>query len=281
MNQLPTFVPYLLRVAAVTLGQLLTLFGPGLLLVALISLLSGHVARQAGRALGWGLYVLLFGWLGTFVHEAGHAIMAMLFGFPISQFKVLPYGPYARQQGFIAIPRDESNPLKKIGYFFIGIGPIVFGALLIYAALLILFEGELRSFLANLRATSSAGDPARGFDDMIGQTLAYSLGLLAFVFQPAHWLDWRFYLFLYIAFSIGSSIQLSKPDIDGSKEGFFVIVVFWLAFNLVALASSGLTAGSLAWLSQSFAFFYAILAVVLLLNLFAALVLFLPAAARH
>ena len=278
MNELPTFVPYLLRVAAVTLGQLLTLFGPGLLLVAVISLLSGHVARQAGRALGRGLYVLLFGWLGTFVHEAGHAIAAMLFGRQVTDFHVLRHGPYARQQGAIAVVREEGNPIKKIGAFFIGIAPILFGTLMIYAALLILFDQELRRFLADLRATTSAGDPARDFDDMIRQTLAYSLGLLAFVFQPAHWLDWRFYLFLYIAFSIGSSIHLSPEDITYSRGGFVVLVIFWLAFNIVALASSGLTAWSLAWLSQSFAFFYAILAVVILLNLFAALVLFLPAA---
>lgn len=281
METLPTFVPYLLRVAAVTLGQLLTLFGPGLLLVGLLSQLSAHVARQAGRALGWGMYVLLFGWLGTLVHESGHAVAALLFGYPISKFRVLPNGPYARQQGYIDIPQNESSPIKQIGFFFIGIAPILFGALLIYAAMLILFDQELRSFLANLRAATAVGTPARGFNLLIEQTLTYSLGLLAFVFQPAHWLDWRFYLLLYIAFCIGSSIHLSPEDIRYSANGFFVLALFWLAFNLATLWSSGLSAWSLAWLSQSFAFFYGILAVVILLNLFAALVLVLPAAARR
>jgi hypothetical protein len=39
--------------------------------------------------------------------------------------------------------------------------------------------------------------------------------------------DWRFYLFLYVAFSVGSSITLSKADVEGAWKGFVAFVVMF------------------------------------------------------
>ena len=47
--------------------------------------------------------------------------------------------------------------------------------------------------------------------------------------------DWRFYLFLYIVFCVGSSITLSPADVKGAGRGFaaFTAVIFLL--NLATL----------------------------------------------
>lgn len=279
MSALTSFLPYLLHVGAVTLVQLLTLFGPGLLLVALASRLSGYVERQASWALGRSLYVLLFGLVGTLVHETSHALAAMLFGISIAGFKPLPSGPRDPVQGYVRTRLDENSLWKKIGYFVIGIAPILFGTLAIFVALLILFERELLDFLGDLELLVPAG--AAGLAALPGRVATYALALLGFVFQPAHWLDWRLYLFLYLAFCIGSSIQLSSADIQGAATGFFVLCATWFLLNLATLWLSGLDAHAFDWLVPSYALFYGILTLVIVLNALAALILFIPAMIRR
>jgi hypothetical protein len=70
---------YLLNIGGVTLIQLFALGGPALLLIALLSWLSGNVALLASRALGRSTYYFLFGWLGTMIHEIAHLVVALLF----------------------------------------------------------------------------------------------------------------------------------------------------------------------------------------------------------
>ena len=282
-NDLPLFIAYLANVAAVTFVQLFTLFGPGLILVTLLSQVSAYVERQASLALGRGTYVLLFGGIGTLVHELSHALVALLFGFSILGFKGLPSNPHDPVQGYVISGTANMTLWKMIGFFFIGIAPIVFGTLFLFAALLILFDPELLRFLADLGDMGGLAGPARatpGLADFVARTLAECLALLAFIFQPAHWADWRLYAFLYLAFAVGSSINLSAPDIEHALAGFLALVALWFGFNLATLWMSGLDAHSLEGIGQTYAWFYGILAVVIVLNLLAALVLLLPATLR-
>ena len=112
---------------------------------------------------------------------------------------------------------------------------------------------------------------------LLSQTLAYCTAILAFIFSPAHFVDWRFYLFLYLTFAIGSSIHLSDSDIKAATAGFVALVILVIVFNLATLWQADVAVGSFSLLSQSYAFFYAILLLTLALNLLAALLLFLPA----
>lgn len=274
----PLFIAYLVKVAAVTFVQLFTLFGPGLLLVALLSQLSAYVARQAAQALGRGPYLLLFGGIGTLVHELGHALVALLFGFTIVGFKGFPSNPRDHIQGYVKRVADENSLWKKIGNFFIGIAPILFGTLFVFVALLVLFDRELRAFMSELHILNGAALPGTG--NFASQVLTDCAALVAFIFQPAHWLDWRFYLFLYLAFSVGSSIHLSSVDITNASGGFFVLAALWFGFNLATLWMSTMDEHSFEWISQSYAWFYGILAVVIALNLLAALLLLVPATLR-
>src|SRR5215213_11101822 len=82
---------YLLKVGGVTLIQLFALGGPALLLIALLSWLSGWVQRLAIATFGVTMYLLLFGWLGTAIHEIGHLLAALLFGHQVASFR--PFAP--------------------------------------------------------------------------------------------------------------------------------------------------------------------------------------------
>lgn len=267
---------YLLRVAATTLTQLFTLFGPGLILVALISALARLVSNLALVVIGRYFYLLLFGWLGTAVHETGHALFAMIFGHQITKFQPFSPDPKTGVLGQVQIGYDGNSIYQQIGRFFVGIAPVLFGTAIIFAALLILFQAEMVDLLQQIAGLAGA-ESAAGPQALFFQTLAYGAAILAFVFSPAHLADWRFYLFLYLTFAIGSSIHLSDSDIKSATEGFIPIVVLVALFNLATLWQSGLAAGSYDLLSQTYAFFYVILALALALNLLAALILLLPA----
>lgn len=67
---------------------------------------------------------------------------------------------------------------------------------------------------------------------------------------------------------------------NAATRGFFALVALWLGFNLATLWMSGINEHSFDWVGQSYAWFYGILAVVIALNLLAALVLLIPATLR-
>jgi len=48
-----------------------------------------------------------------------------------------------------------------------------------------------------------------------------SVSLLREVFSWHNLAAWQFYVFIYLAFAIGSSITLSPPDIKGALKGFY------------------------------------------------------------
>lgn len=273
-----TIATYLVRVVATTIVQLLTLFGPGLALVAAISMLSRYVTRLALLVMGSYLYLLVFGWLGTAIHEIGHALAALLFGYRLKEVKLFNPDPKTKSLGHVIAGRNGNSFFQQIGLFFFGIAPVLFGTLIIFSALLILFQADMLDLMQRIALQTSEGASQSDAGGLLYQTLAYCTAVLAFIFSPAHFADWRFYLFLYLTFAIGSSIHLSEPDIKAAATGFIALVVLVLVFNLITLWQSDIASLSFSLLSQSYAFFYAILLLTLALNALAALLLLLPAA---
>ncbi len=263
---------YLLRVARVTAAQLFALGGPALILIYLTSKLSGCVHRMAYRAMGRSIYLLLFGWVGTTVHETAHALTALLFGHRVVSFR--PFAPTAKAGvlGNICTKYNEGNLYSHFGLFFIGIAPVVFGTLVMFLALYALFRDQMYLVMDRVATEDFT------IGSMIGDVLSSALAFVAFVFSPRHLLDWRLYLFLYIAFAVGSSIQLSDADIKGARPGCVTFIVLLFLFNLVLVGVGGSSESTFDWLIRYYTIFYIILFFAILLDLLAIVILWLPAA---
>jgi hypothetical protein len=274
MNSIDEAVTYLLEVAGVTLVQLFTLGGPLLILLALLSWLSGYVRVMARVALGATLFHLLFGWIGSSVHETGHAVAAKMFGHQIAEFRPFVLNPNAQVKGYVIHGWHTSNIFQSIGNFFVGIAPVVFGPLVIFLSAYLLFWNEISLMLRRMTFDADRAGP------VLGHVFSASLAFLGFLFSPAHLLDWRLYVFLYIAFAIGTSIRLSPPDIEGARGGCLIIVMLLFMFNLVLLPMGIASEATFTWLSPYYTYFYVVLVLVMLLNLLAALLLWLPASIR-
>jgi hypothetical protein len=262
---------YLLSVGAVTLVQLFALGGPALLLIALLSWLSGHVQRLAITAFGRTFYLVLFGWIGTSIHEIGHLLAALFFGHQIASFR--PFAPNAKTGvlGSVSTRYRPGSLYQHIGMFFIGIAPVVFGTLVIYLALYALFRDQMADIWRTIDRRSIVSGTS------LSTVFSSGLAFLGLVFSPWNLLDWRFYLFIYIAFSIGSSIRLSNADITAAIPGCLTFILLLFLFNTVLFSLGAAGSGTFAWLAQYYTFLYILLCFVILLDLLAIAILWLPA----
>src|SRR5512133_1561866 len=230
---LQTALSYVGQVLLLTGEQLLILLGPSLLLAWLMHLVSEAIRTRAGELLGEQVHI----WLtapGTVVHELGHALFCVLFGHQIKEislFRPRPNGVL----GFVTHSWNRKSLFQNAGNFFIGTGPIWLGT----AGILLLTVGLLGTpFLNPLRglqldpAALGSVDGILAFGSEIGRAL---LGLLHSFAKVGLATDWRFWLFLYLLFCIGSHVTLSASDLSGAVTGLLVIVGLALAFNLATL----------------------------------------------
>lgn len=253
-----------------TAAQLALLLGPGLVLAALMHALSGFVGRRADRALGGAAY-LLFGWLGTVVHETGHAVFCLLFGHRITGIKLFDFAPRDGTRGHVSHAFDPANPWQQAGNFFIGIGPILFGTLVIVAAARWLLGAEP---LARMMEPLPRGGLVRSAGDALALARHVAGGAgaaLGALLEPRRLGDWRVWVFLYLTFTVGSSISLSGADLEGALAGFVTLVLVVLLANLATLWLGDVLGSGVAWLARWQAVGYGAMLFALLLNALAAL----------
>ena len=94
---------YVSDAALRTLVQLLVLVGPALILGLLMHVVAGFVESRALAVMGRTAYLAVFGWIGTVIHETGHAIFCPLFCHRITAFHPFSPGPNSNVLGLSLI----------------------------------------------------------------------------------------------------------------------------------------------------------------------------------
>jgi peptidase M50B-like protein len=253
----------------VSLIQLFILLGPGLFLAYLMDLVAGYVEIKAYRLIGRNLYLALFGWLGTIVHELGHAVMCVIFGHRINEIVLFNPDPDSGTLGYVDHSWNEDSEYQVIGNFFIGIGPIIFGtALLYFAAYFLLAE----SFFDPFHKVIFSHHTFQSFNSFLDLPVNISKAIGSFI-KDTFTLDnlkrWEFYVFFYILFCVGSSIKLSRSDIQGAFKGLLVIIVTLIIINLFAKLFYGEFVRNkfIVSIVKNYSAFFTVMFFVLLLNL--------------
>ncbi len=225
-----SFWQYLLQTLKATGIELLILVVPLLILALAMNFISLVTQRWAVGLLGIKAWLILFKAVGTPIHELGHAIFCIIFGHridKISWFNPAPDGTL----GYVEHRYNPRNIYHQVGNFFIGMGPVIFGCVIISLAALLLVGNQvfapIQSFTKGLSLIS--------FN--LGQFLnSLGIALVAIfkeIFQPVHFQQWQFYIFLYLVFAIGNSITLSPSDLYSAGLGFLFFVLFLLVLNAV------------------------------------------------
>jgi len=233
MDGLNSILDLIKSLAVSTVNQLIASIGVffvfGLILYALARFTRITFAKV-------GLYhldVYITGWIGTPVHELGHALFCVLFGHKIAEMKLFAPNSDDGSIGYVNhyIP---NNPYGKIGNFFIGVGPIILGAVALYAALYWLVPNKNEILASITASTMEELRPASMIQQLslLAGAVPATLGAL---FAPENLRHWQFYLFLYLSLCIASHMQLSPPDIKGMTSGLISMVVVLFVVNGISL----------------------------------------------
>ena len=249
---------YLTRVLEHTGSQILVFIVPALILALLMQVVTRSVAISATQTFGNKGYLYLFGWIGVPVHEFGHALFCLIFMHKIDEIKLFQPDSETGTLGYVRHSYNPSNLYQRCGNFFIGIGPIILGSLVIFVSAKLLMSSTLTLHSAPRT------------DGIVESLLSASSGAFDYflnLFQMEALSRWQTYLFLYISFSVGSTITLSPPDIKGAFSGFITLVITVLVLNAITLPFGDFGNSLYTLLSPGYQFFYAILFFVLLTNL--------------
>jgi len=231
LNQI---IGYLINVIQLSFNQLLIIFGPLLVLVLILNFSAILTARLSLRFWGRNIFLYGFGWLGCSVHELSHAFFALIFGHKIKEMVLFEPNSKGESLGHVSHTFNKKSIYQKIGNFFIGIGPLLAGGLVLLLINLILYRINISEFSKFRISTETL------FNFQIFKQIAISTwsGLIVYknlvTFGNSEvW--WKSALLIYVLYSIGSSMTLSKPDVKGALAGFMWIVIFILIFNMLTL----------------------------------------------
>lgn len=249
MSYLTVVLHYLLAVARATGIQLLALLGPALLVGLPMHYLSRAIERRAVSV--QRVYLLLFGWLGTAIHELGHALFCVIFRHEITEMKLFGWPRKGSREplGYVRHRYDPKSRYQVIGNLFIGVGPIILAGLLIWAAARLLLDPAVFQPVESVSVDRSSWTSVEGLL-RLGEDLGRAgYGVITELTAPERLGDWQSILFLYLAFTIGSSITLSPADLRGAWVGLRALLVFLIVVNLATcwLWETGEGAESRAW----------------------------------
>ena len=264
------FLTYLLDSMLLSLKLLLILLGPALLLGFAMHLLARRIQESVWRLLGRKVYVYGTA-VGTISHELGHALFAKLFRHRIQEMKLFAPKPDGTL-GYVVHAWEKRSLYQNVGNFFIGTGPLWFGAVVLWLLALLLLHKDVFAMVD--AAPLAAADPTtwQGFWDSIVSLFATAWLFLKSSIQMADFSSWTTYLYLYLVLAIGSHVSLSPPDIQGAARGLAFLAAIVALFNLATLWIGDFALQATLWISGKLAVFYGIMVFVLMLNALLALI---------
>lgn len=159
-----------------------------------------------------------FNLIGTPIHELGHLLFGLLFGYKIDRICLYRSTKKALRSGgtlgFVKMHHENQSVFQKIqgdlGQFFVGIGPLLFGPFVIYILSLFLPQ--------NIRTLPNSFHKG-------GIIFLKALQQL----QPS---DIIFlFVFLYIIMGISLNMELSRQDMYLACRGLIFLEVFFLILS--------------------------------------------------
>lgn len=182
-----------------------------------------QIAAQNFSRKSFGFFVMdFFNLVGIPVHEFGHLIFGLLFGYHIDKICLYRSMNSARRHGgtlgFVKMHHKRDTLFQQLmgdaGQFFIGIGPLLSGPAMILLIGYFLPE--------NLKALpSSFQDGAQIFSKALHQLTSADIIIM--------------FVYLYIIIGISLNMELSRQDLHLAWKGLFLLELFF--FMLSASAS--------------------------------------------
>lgn len=212
--------------------ELISLVGPLLVIGLILGILERKTNQNFFAAFGYK-GILATAWLGTPVHELGHALMCLIFGHKITDLKLLKINRTNGTLGYVSHSYNRRSIYQSVGNFFIGIAPLLSGIGVLFLCLHFFLPNSFKTFELYWK-TSGLSQPSdlTFFKEFFKGTLV----LMKSLFTLNHVLSLNFWIFLFIAICISSHMALSWADIEGAAQG--LLVLYLMLFMLSILGTS-------------------------------------------
>lgn len=216
-----------------TFSQIISLFAGVFVFGLLIHFISHLTFNSLGKAFGnAGIYIVA--WLGTPIHELGHAIFCIIFGHKITRIEFFRPDPQTGTLGYVNHQWHKNNLWHILGNFFIGIGPVIVGSLALLGLFYLLIPNASQAWQPIIAGASEIGS-----DSSIGSYLTILkdsfLAFTRLVFTTSNLSSWQFWVFCYLAICVASNIRLSWSDIRNSLSGFGCVIIPFVIANTIGL----------------------------------------------
>lgn len=211
------YVWYFLRIVWYTLGAIV---------------ICGSAVYACERLALWlmggagSVIVKVTSFIGTPVHELGHAAMCPLFGHTITAIKLWQPNSRDNTLGYVTHQYNRRNPYQLFGNLFIGIGPIFSGLGVLTLCLLLCFPDTLHAYLTTARSMAAAGENGLIIFLEGLKMIPRMVGEFSMPGRPV----WVRIIGLIVLLSVSLHISLSPADIKGSLHalplyGVLVILI--------------------------------------------------------
>jgi len=256
-----------------TLGQTASLFLGVFIFGLLIHFISQLSFKSLGNSLGpKGTY--LVAWLGTPIHELGHALFCLIFGHRIEDMKIFTPDPNSGTLGYVYHTWNPKNPWHVLGNFFIGIGPVVLGCAVLFGLFYFLIpdSGTVWNTIITNVSNLEKGAPIGSYPVVFRDS---ALAIIKLIFTWDNLAFWRFWVFLYLSICVASNIRLSWADVKGSLSGLGCIIMPFLILNLILLLAGRATDNVFPYTASVLGGVYSLLILALIMVLIGFILIYL------
>lgn len=255
---------FLVEAFKVSIFEMISLVG----MLIVIGLILGLMERKANSyifaAFGYK-GILATAWIGTPVHEIGHAFMCLIFGHKIMDMRLLLIDRADGTLGYVTHSYNRRSVYQTVGNFFIGIAPIFSGIGALFLSLYYLLPNSFKVFAIYLQE----GVMTKSFDVTFVKGFASaSLVLIQSIFTLSNLFNPHFWIFLLIAIGISSHMALSGADIKGATHGLVSLYVVLFILTMMGLYMHVNTYSYIAQVAQYNAYLLAFSALALIFSLF-------------
>ena len=218
---------------------LLGLIGSIIVVGFLLGILKSWICQYMQYALGFG-GILITAWIGTPIHELGHAMLCYVFGHKVREVRLFNPDTKSGVLGYVNHSYDPRSLYQKIGNFFIGIAPILSGTGVIMLLMAVLLPTECHQMVEAIRGFSWPSEISLDAVQLVKDSVTQLFDIL---FTADNVRSVVFWIFIYLAVSISSHMALSKADMKGAWRGigamYLIIVVANIVVRLLHLDITG------------------------------------------
>lgn len=243
-----------LNILGISILQFCSLLGGLVFAGFLLNILENGANRFLIKAFGMkGIY--LTAWIGTPVHELGHALMCLIFRHSIVEVKWFQMRDAGGTIGYVSHRYNPDSFYQRAGNLFIGLAPLISGGLAIIGSAFFLLPSGSRALFPLL----FNGGHALSFLNPLSWAAWFRTldRIIQSLFYPGNFAHPLYWLFLWLALCIASHMSLSREDVRGAASGAGAIFLLsFLASMLGTLLAPTLGAAILRGIGQ---FNYALL----------------------